>query len=517
MASQESIQDHDKECERISSGTILVDRYRILDNIGRGGMGFVYVGEHVTVGRKVAIKVLTHRWSADAGVAQRFRTEARAASAAGHPNIVEVFDAGELPDGRLFIAMEYLEGRDAYAELTQRGPMDIARGCRIVRDAARGIRAEHAVGVIHRDLKPENIVLTRREGVEVAKVLDFGVCIVASERVRDGAGPRATRRGVVLGTPQYMAPEQARGAAPTAAFDIYALGVLLYELLTGDLPVSGDDPIEMIAGKSRPILPLIERRSDVPLRLSDLVARCLAVKPENRPATADAVVSELEAIVEELDGKAQEIKTAIVPIARKKSRRGSVVAGLGIGAMLAAALGLVVTSNARDRKEDDPTGATLASEERGDEVTPAPPVHADPVGVEPSERASPQASVEKRASEGGDGDHRGLERALEKPAKKIADAGRRKPSAVDPDSPRCARIRERAEGARNAHDWSGVRTHTTARCWANDADRRRLRTQALKEMGMFEECARLGRTVPSDEVRRWVRLCELRQEQEPQP
>ena len=131
--------------ELIDAGTVIADRYRVLSRLGRGGMGYVYLGEHVTVGRSVAIKVLTHDWSCTSSVAQRFRAEARAASAAGHPNIVEVFDAGELPDGRLYLVMEFLTGRNLFEEVQTVGPLPVARACHIMRDAGRAIRAAHEV------------------------------------------------------------------------------------------------------------------------------------------------------------------------------------------------------------------------------------------------------------------------------------------------------------------------------------------------------------------------------------
>jgi serine/threonine protein kinase len=188
------------DSERLPPGQLIADRYRVGEFVGRGAMGIVYAGEHVRVGRRVAIKVLTTAWSKQAIIRQRFEAEARAASAAGHPNVIQVLDIGELPDGRLYSVMEFVDGCDLNTLLWAEGPLALDRACRLVRDAAFGVRAAHARGVIHRDLKLENVMVQSLPEGEVVKVLDFGV---AAEVVMN---QRATAPGVVLGTPEYMAP-----------------------------------------------------------------------------------------------------------------------------------------------------------------------------------------------------------------------------------------------------------------------------------------------------------------------
>ncbi|MEZ4430161.1 MAG: serine/threonine-protein kinase [Nannocystaceae bacterium] len=278
---------HDpKDIEHIEAGTIIAERYRILSRIGRGGMGTVYLGEHTTVGRRVAIKVLTHQWSRNELVVKRFRAEARAASAAGHPNIIEVFDAGELPDGRLYLVMEYLTGRNLYDEIQDLGTLPVGRACRIIRAVGRAIRAAHDVGIIHRDLKPDNVMfvpLPEGEG-ETVKVLDFGIS-AGAERP-EGSG-RLTVPGHALGTPEYMAPEQAKGKDATEAFDIYALGVMLFECLVGEPPFVSNNLVEIMARKSTEVAPsLREKRPDLPDNLVALVDGCLEIDPEKRPRSA---------------------------------------------------------------------------------------------------------------------------------------------------------------------------------------------------------------------------------------
>jgi serine/threonine protein kinase len=286
--------------ELIEPGTVIADRYRVLSRLGRGGMGYVYLGEHVTVGRSVAIKVLTHDWSRTNSVAQRFRAEARAASAAGHPNIVEVFDAGELADGRLYLVMEFLTGRNLYEEVQTVGPLPVARACHIMRDVGRAIRAAHEVGIIHRDLKPDNVMLVDRgrdEG-ELVKVLDFGI---SSQSERADGEQRLTTVGQALGTPEYMAPEQAKGHQPDERFDIYALGVMFFELLTGDPPFHGTNVFEIVTRKtSEAAASVASKRPDMPDALVALVDDCLSVNPKQRPQTAQLFLAQLEDVLRNL-------------------------------------------------------------------------------------------------------------------------------------------------------------------------------------------------------------------------
>ncbi|MEM7158704.1 MAG: serine/threonine-protein kinase [Myxococcota bacterium] len=286
--------------ETIAPGTIIAQRYRIADPLGRGGMGTVYLAEHVTVGRKVAIKVLTHEWSEHEVVARRFKEEARAASAAGHPNIIEVFDAGELPDRRLFIVMEFLTGRSLYEEIVENGPMDVLRACQSIRDVARAIRAAHGVGIIHRDLKPDNIMIVNRGDGEIVKVLDFGISASADRTPEE---QRLTIPGHALGTPEYMAPEQSKGRPPTESFDIYALGVILYEVLVGEPPFVSENVVEVLARKATEAPPRLDHRRDgLPPPLIDLVHACIEVDPQLRPPSAEAFLNELEPIVAALEG-----------------------------------------------------------------------------------------------------------------------------------------------------------------------------------------------------------------------
>ncbi|HRI06301.1 MAG TPA: serine/threonine-protein kinase, partial [Nannocystaceae bacterium] len=301
------------DIEHIEPGTIIAERYRVINRIGRGGMGTVYLGEHTTVGRKVAIKVLTHQWSRNELVAKRFRAEARAASAAGHPNIIEVFDAGELPDGRLYLVMEYLTGRNLYDEIQELGTLPVGRACRIIRAVARAIRAAHEVGIIHRDLKPDNVMfvpLPEGEG-ETVKVLDFGISAGAE---RSESQARLTIPGHALGTPEYMAPEQAKGKEATELFDIYAVGVMLFETLVGEPPFVSNNLVEIMARKSTERAPSLgEKRPDLPRNLIQLVDDTLEIDPGKRPQTARDFIVRLEDVIRILpteEGEGPEVSNA---------------------------------------------------------------------------------------------------------------------------------------------------------------------------------------------------------------
>jgi len=220
----------------LAPDTVVDERYSILSRIGSGGMAEVYCAQDMQLGRRVALKLLHRRFSADPDFVERFRREASAAAGLQHPNVVGVFDRGEW-DGTYYIAMEYLEGRSLKDILSSEGPLAPARATDIVVQILRAARFAHQRGVIHRDLKPHNVIVDD-EGR--AKVTDFGIA-------RAGASDM-TETGSIMGTAQYLSPEQAQGHAVSARSDIYAIGILLYELLTGRVPFQGDSPV-MIALK----------------------------------------------------------------------------------------------------------------------------------------------------------------------------------------------------------------------------------------------------------------------------
>jgi eukaryotic-like serine/threonine-protein kinase len=215
-------------------GTTIADRYKVLSKLGEGGMGVVYLAEHVFIEKKVAVKILSEDFARKGDLVARFMQEAKAASKIGHENIIDITDFGETATGSVFFVMEFLDGRDLAHHIRDEGSMSLPRVRYIMNQLCRALGAAHTKGIIHRDLKPENIYLIEREGrIDFVKVLDFGIAKVSS---LDEGGSRLTRTGMIFGTPEYMSPEQARGDRPDHRVDIYAAGCILYEMLTGDVP-----------------------------------------------------------------------------------------------------------------------------------------------------------------------------------------------------------------------------------------------------------------------------------------
>jgi len=215
-------------------GTTIADRYRVISKLGEGGMGVVYLAEHVFIEKRVALKILSEDFARKAELVARFMQEAKAASKIGHENIVDITDFGETASGSVFFAMEFLDGKDLAGHIKSDGAMSFDRAKHIMNQICRALGAAHSKGIIHRDMKPENVYLVSREGrADFVKVLDFGI---AKMSALDEGGSRLTRTGMIFGTPEYMSPEQAKGDKPDHRVDIYAAGCILYEMLTGDVP-----------------------------------------------------------------------------------------------------------------------------------------------------------------------------------------------------------------------------------------------------------------------------------------
>ena len=284
-------------------GALLAGRYHIKRLRGEGGMGRVYEAEHIEIGKRVAVKVLHPAYSRTPDLVERFSREARAASRIEHPNVVNVTDFGTTSEGSLFFVMEYIEGIELGLLIHREGPLSINHALRITEQMCAALQAAHDAGVIHRDLKPENILLvgpsnartpsgngaqppaeTVAAAPDVVKVLDFG--IAKSDEIDDSPriGKRLTRPGVAMGTPEYMAPEQAAGHPADPRSDIYAVGSILYEMLTGVPPYDGDNVMEILHKKANePPRPILELRPDVPAPVVALVERTMARDPGQRP------------------------------------------------------------------------------------------------------------------------------------------------------------------------------------------------------------------------------------------
>jgi len=262
---------------------LLENRYRILSKLGMGGMGTVYVAEHVALGKRVAVKVLKEEVSRDPSMAKRFEQEAVAASRIGQENIVDVTDFGRTPEGSLYFVMEYLEGRTLADLLQRERVLPVSRACHILAQICEAIEAAHARGIVHRDLKPHNVVLLDRPGhPDFVKVLDFGISKMGWRQ------EPITEQGAILGTPEYMAPEQASGESVDPRTDIYALGVMAYELVTGTLPFRGDHSVAtMLKHINEAVEPPRHRRPDlgIPEELEQAILKALSKKADDRPQT----------------------------------------------------------------------------------------------------------------------------------------------------------------------------------------------------------------------------------------
>jgi serine/threonine-protein kinase len=278
-------------------GTVLAGKYRIGKRIGSGGIGVVHAAEHIGLGTQVAVKVLRGAAAKDGAEIARLRREAQVSSALDHPNVVKVLDLDQLQDGSIFVVMELLRGRSLAEKLHREGPLGPGYAIHVFRQVCLALAAAHDIGVVHRDLKPGNVFLC--EDGMTAKVLDFGMSKLAADTMGGGNAEKLTQDGYTLGTPEYMAPEQCIGAAVEPRTDLYELGVLMYEALTGDLPIKSANRRELLDLHQRQVPPgMRQKRPDLPIpqALDDAVATCLRKKPHDRPADARAFEAMLAAV-----------------------------------------------------------------------------------------------------------------------------------------------------------------------------------------------------------------------------
>jgi serine/threonine protein kinase len=283
-------------------GHTLDEKYRLEARLGIGGMGTVYRARHLLIDRPVAVKVLNQRFVEDEAARTRFHREARAAGRLQHANAVTVTDFGESQDGYVYLVMELLEGRTLRDVLAKEAPLDAARSVSLMMQISAAVAAAHEAGIIHRDLKPANIFIVQRAEVPaVVKVLDFGIAKLAVESLDEDEPMTLTQIGAMIGTPRYMSPEQCDGAELTPAADVYSLGVILYEMLTGTVPFSGSTPLA-IAMKHTSEVPRSPREivSAIPPALEQVVLHTLEKQPQDRPANAAEFQKELLATAERL-------------------------------------------------------------------------------------------------------------------------------------------------------------------------------------------------------------------------
>ncbi|ACY17060.1 protein kinase domain-containing protein [Haliangium ochraceum] len=280
------------------AGEIIDGRYRILGVVGRGGMGTVYKAEHKAIGRVVALKLLHGSLAQVPEVIRRFEREAFAIGRIEHPNCVNVSDFGNLPDGSLFLVMEYLEGRALSDELSGKGRLPAKQSLHILRHVLRGLGHAHANDIVHRDVKPENVVIIDYDGdPNFAKILDFGIAKLVGNAAEAGGRDNLTQAGMAFGTPIYMSPEQALGQPIDGRADLYAASVMAYEMITGQPPFQSDDKMEvMTMHASKPAPPMSETAPDldIPAILEGLIMRGLAKRPSERYADAAAFIAAVD-------------------------------------------------------------------------------------------------------------------------------------------------------------------------------------------------------------------------------
>lgn len=273
-------------------GQTVAGRYKVQKKLGEGGMGAVYLAEHELIEKKVALKVLHPEYSAKGDIVQRFQQEAISASRIKHPNVLEIFDFGQLDSGSHFLAMEFLEGHDLAEDLLDGRTVDPSRGIHIALQICRALAAAHARGVVHRDMKPENVFLLRTpDGEEIVKIVDFGIAQLREAEDNETQAKsqqkkrKLTKTGMIFGTPEYMSPEQAAGKRADLRVDIYATGIILYEMFTGAVPFTGETFMAVLAAHlndTPPPLTQVAPNIAISAELQGVIMRALAKKPEER-------------------------------------------------------------------------------------------------------------------------------------------------------------------------------------------------------------------------------------------
>jgi serine/threonine protein kinase len=267
------------------SGQLLDARYQVSRKLGEGGMSYVYLAKEVSTAEEVAIKVLSPKLATDRSSVERLRREAGLAMRLEHDNVCRILRLGESEDGLIYLVMPFLKGQLLSDREVKDGPMDIAAGTEILRQVCAGLHHAHELQIVHRDLKPENIMLVDEDGGGVrAVVMDFGL---AKERRAEGQLAKLTATGIILGTPEFMSPEQIRGQPLDARSDIYALGIVAFEMFTGKLPFQGRNAQEMMIARLRgQPLKLRQLRADAPEGLEKTLTRAMQSNPDARYPTA---------------------------------------------------------------------------------------------------------------------------------------------------------------------------------------------------------------------------------------
>src|SRR6185437_6341738 len=362
-------------------GAIVADRYCVLRKLGEGGMGQVYLAEHVKMGRKSALKVLHPGLVSDVDAISRFNREAANASRISHPNVAAVYDFGETPDGLIYLAMEFVDGPSLTTLIAQQGALAPPRAAEILRQTADALAAAHDMGIVHRDLKPDNIMLARtRDGGDLVKVVDFGIAKAAGSTAQN-----VTRSGLVIGTPAYMSPEQLAGDTLDGRSDVYSLALVAFNMFTGALPFPADSAQEsMIMRLTDRPKTLADMRPDIPWSadLQAVMDRALQRRAADRYGSATEFAHALsDAVARMPETRAQTARTLVVsprkvpttriaaeptaePSVVAPSRRGPAVA-IAMLAIVGAITAIAVPKFVHDRSAAmaiDPPGLTTGSQ-----------------------------------------------------------------------------------------------------------------------------------------------------------
>ncbi len=280
----------------------MLDKYTVIRQIGEGGMGLVYEGIHTVIEKRVAIKLLRDDFSSRPEVVARFRQEAKSASRIGHEHIVDITDFGETVTGASYFIMEYLEGEDLANVLEREGVLAVQRAIAIVSQCCRALGAAHSKGIVHRDMKPENIFLvSRHDNADFVKIVDFGIAKMSDIETPGEPGRKLTKTGMIFGTPEYMSPEQAAGKHLDHRVDVYAMGVILFECVTGRVPFVGDSFMGILTQhmfEEPPPLAEVNPHVECSAELEMVIYKALAKAPEDRYQDMPALLEALEAASE---------------------------------------------------------------------------------------------------------------------------------------------------------------------------------------------------------------------------
>ncbi len=340
----------------------LVGEYRVEKKLGEGGMGAVFAGVHPRIGKKVAIKVLAKELATSQDLVDRFENEARAVNEIGNRNIVDIFAFGQLPDGSPYFVMEWLQGEGMDEFLERVGTLDYAQAMPIVRQIGRALAAAHGKNIVHRDLKPENVWLCKEsDGAHFVKLLDFGIAKFAAPEGVEAA--TKTRTGMMMGTPYFMSPEQARGRDVDHRTDIYAMGVMLFRMFTGTYPFDGESPMVIIAHHLNDAPPRASSvRAGLSAELDAIIDKALRKEPNDRQQSITEMLQSLEACAatlvpaqRDLPAPQPSLEPTQAPVEPPKSTPGKwIVAAVAAVAIAGGAMYALSTSNSSGTSTADP-------------------------------------------------------------------------------------------------------------------------------------------------------------------